>query len=236
MVRQLRTQGARPVIVAAARLAPIGRLLDRGDVLDHFDDFTFAHQIGQLENVPVLLDHDRTRQVGDVTRLWRQDGWWWAELQIDAHKHRLGCLGVDRLRANPRHPVSLGADVHYERQAGLLEGSCSIRLATLTEVSCTGTLPTVTPRSSSSSRSTARIRGVTQPPRARPGNTSTSTTAPPRTRCEGNPRPPQRRHRAQDPMRNPSLSEQPRAPRRSARSLPALAGKATIRRDSSGCG
>jgi hypothetical protein len=50
-------------VIAAARLAPIGQLLDRGDVLDFVDEFTFAHQIGQLEDVAVLLDHDPARRL-----------------------------------------------------------------------------------------------------------------------------------------------------------------------------
>jgi hypothetical protein len=31
-------------IVAAARLAPIGRLLDRAEITDVYDEFCFAHQ------------------------------------------------------------------------------------------------------------------------------------------------------------------------------------------------
>jgi hypothetical protein len=59
------------------------------------------------------------------------------ETYIDTTKHRLGPIGVDMLTKHPRHPVSLGAEVHREQPAGLLDRARWIRLAVLEEVSLT---------------------------------------------------------------------------------------------------
>jgi hypothetical protein len=73
----------------------------------------------------------------DVTRIFRRDGWWWAEMYIDTNKHRLGPVAVDMLTKHPRHPVSLGCHVHREQPAGLLDRARWIRIAELEEVSLT---------------------------------------------------------------------------------------------------
>jgi hypothetical protein len=53
-------------VIAVAWLAPIGRLLDRADVIDLYDEYCFGHQLDRLEDIPLLLDHDPARRVGDV--------------------------------------------------------------------------------------------------------------------------------------------------------------------------
>jgi hypothetical protein len=162
------------VIVAAARLAPIGQLLDRADVIDVYDEFCFGHQLDRLEDVPLLIDHDTAQRVGDVTRIFRRDGWWWAEMYIDTTKHRLGPIGVDMLTKHPRHPVSLGAEVHREQPAGLLDRARWIRIAELEEVSLT-TRPAYPG---------ARVELVI-PTRTNPGRrTSSSAGAAPRTHLD----------------------------------------------------
>jgi hypothetical protein len=93
--------------------------------------------LDRLEDVPLLLDHDPARRVGDVTRLFRMNNWWCVEMVLDSHRHRLGCVGIDMLSAHTNHGVSLGAQVHHEQPAGLLAGARWIRIAELEEVSLT---------------------------------------------------------------------------------------------------
>jgi hypothetical protein len=126
------------VIVATAQLAPVGRLIaiDQHGLTDViYDEFAFAPQVGRPLALPVLIDHDASKRVGDVVRLWRQRGWWVAELHVDRHAHSLGCIGEDLIRERTTCAVSLACRPTHERQAGLLDTAKETLLAELVEVS-----------------------------------------------------------------------------------------------------
>lgn len=64
------------MLVATARLAPVGKLVrdpSRADGEVIYSQYAFMAQERKPLRLPLLLDHDRLRQVGVVTRIFRHN-------------------------------------------------------------------------------------------------------------------------------------------------------------------
>jgi phage head maturation protease len=57
------------------------------------------------KTLPVLLSHDNKKPVGEIQRVFSEDGWWWADFTLDPSK-TFSCVAADNLRVGS--PVSVG--------------------------------------------------------------------------------------------------------------------------------
>ncbi len=128
------------------KLLPIGRLAEVPDVhgersVEQFTRWTFAYQADRLDEAPppVLIDHDDNRRIGRVTKLWSDDCWWRAEIQLDdtdyghfARTQLLRMVGIP-----PFRDPSLSACYTVKRSTplGQIPNSHCVEIATLHEVS-----------------------------------------------------------------------------------------------------
>jgi hypothetical protein len=130
------------------RLLPIDRLADvpgnNGDrAIETFTRWTFSFQANHLfaggSSPPVLINHDKTRRIGHLTRLWPEGAWWHVEFQLDdserGHFARTQLLNQVGNPAFRDPPLSAAYYAEQTMGCGALENARCVTIAELLEVS-----------------------------------------------------------------------------------------------------
>jgi hypothetical protein len=130
-----------------ARLFPVNKICDvpwpayRYETFTRWTfDYAGKNLLDEGEGPPLLVDHDETKKIGQVVRLWGDDAWIRCEFRIDVDNdyawgiHQLLLRNVGEPGLTPP-PVSAAYVPETLFAAGQLEGGRIVAIADLLEVS-----------------------------------------------------------------------------------------------------